>query len=114
VKEIIYFLMNIQWFRKLFRPVDSYFSSLLSILYNYLNEERSPGYGESDPCQYSRLLTCEKSGLELGQAQAAGPQGNLRPEADWPKELARHAKKCYLERESQDRIYKLLWPLGER
>jgi hypothetical protein len=36
-------------FRKLSRPVDSYFSSLLSILYEYLYEERSPGYGESDP-----------------------------------------------------------------
>jgi hypothetical protein len=33
--------MNIQWFRKLSCPVDSYFSSLLSILYDYLNEERS-------------------------------------------------------------------------
>jgi hypothetical protein len=69
--------MNIQWFRKLSCPVDSYFSSLLSILYDSLNEERSPGYGESDPCKYSRLLTCEKSGLELGLAQAAGPLGNL-------------------------------------
>jgi hypothetical protein len=41
--------MKIQLFRKLSRPVDSYFSSLLSILYEYLYEERSPGYGESDP-----------------------------------------------------------------
>jgi hypothetical protein len=69
--------MNIQWFRKLSRPIDSYFSSFLSILYDYLNEERSPRYGESDPCQYSRLLMCKKSGLELGLAQAAGPLGNL-------------------------------------
>jgi hypothetical protein len=50
---------------------------LLSILYGYLNEERSPGYGESNPCEYSRLLTCKKSGLELGLALAAGPLGNL-------------------------------------
>ncbi len=69
--------MNIQQFRKLSRPVDSYFSSVLSILYDYLNEERSPGYGESDPCVYSRLLMCEKQGLELGLVQAAGPLGNL-------------------------------------
>jgi hypothetical protein len=69
--------MNIQYLRSLSSPVDSYFSSLLSILYEYLYEERSPGYGESDQFEYSRLLTCEKSGLELGLAQAAGPLGNL-------------------------------------
>jgi hypothetical protein len=46
-------------------------------LYEYLNKERSPGYGESDPCEYSRLLTCKKSGLELGLAQAASPLGKL-------------------------------------
>jgi hypothetical protein len=69
--------MTVQWFRKLSRPVDPYFSSILSIMYDYLNEERSPGYGESNPCEYSRLLTCEKSGLELGLALAAGPLGNL-------------------------------------
>jgi hypothetical protein len=46
-------------------------------LYNHLIEERNPGYGESDHCEYSRLLTCEKSGLELGLAQAASHLGNL-------------------------------------
>jgi hypothetical protein len=67
-------------------------------LYDYFNEERCPGYGESDPCEYSRLLTCEKSGLELGLAFAAGPLGNLVAEkADWPKELAWHAEKALPE-----------------
>ncbi len=59
------------------RPVDSCFDSLLSIFGEYISEERSPGYGESDPCEYSRLLTCKKSGLELCLALAADPLGNL-------------------------------------
>jgi hypothetical protein len=101
VKEIIYFLMNIQWFRKLFR--------------GYLNEERSPGYGESNPCQYSRLLTYEKSGLELGLAQAAGPLGNLRPgKADWPKELARRAKKSATWRGNLKIEFRSCWGLWEK
>ncbi len=87
--------MNIQQSRKLSRPIDSYFGSLLSILYNYLNEERSPGYGEINPCEYSRLLTCEKQGLEVSLALAAGPVGNLHPgKVDRPKELAWHAEKA--------------------
>jgi hypothetical protein len=50
---------------------------------------KKEGYGESDPCEYSRLLTCEKSGLELSLALAAGPLGNLAAEkADRSKELA--------------------------
>ncbi len=44
------------------------------------NKERSLGCGESDPYEYSRLLTCEKSGLELGLTLAAGPLGNLAAE----------------------------------
>ncbi len=70
----------------------------------YINEERSPGYGVSDPCEYSRLLTFEKSGLELGLALAAGPLGNLAAEkADRPKELAWHAEKALPEeRKPQD------------
>ncbi len=93
--EIVYFKMNIQQFRKLSRPIDSYYSSLLCILYDYLNEERSPGYGESDPCIYSRLLMREKSGLELGLAFAAGPLGNhLAKKADRSKELAWRAEKA--------------------
>jgi hypothetical protein len=57
-------------------------------MYDYFNEEGSPGY-ESDPCEYSRLLTCEKSGLGLGLALASGPLGNLAAEkVDRPKELA--------------------------
>jgi hypothetical protein len=71
--------MNIQWFRKLSRPVNSYFDLLLSIFYDYIKEERSPGYGESDPCEYSRLLTCEKSGLELGLALAPALWATWRP-----------------------------------
>jgi hypothetical protein len=96
--------MNIHWFRKLSCPADSCFVSLLSIFDEYLNVERSPGYGESDPCKYSKLLTCEKSGLELGLALAAGPRGNLAAEkADQPKELAWHAGKAlHEERKPQD------------
>jgi hypothetical protein len=73
-------------------------------LYDYIKEERSPGYGESDPCKYSRLLTCEKSGLELGLALTAGPLGNLAAEkADRPKKLAWCAGKALLEeRKPQD------------
>jgi hypothetical protein len=57
-------------------------------MYTYINEDRSPGYGGSDPCKYSRLLTCKMSGLEFGLALAASPLGNLAAEkADWPKEL---------------------------
>jgi hypothetical protein len=64
----------------------------------YIKEERSPGYGESDPFEYSRLLTCEKSGLELGLALAAGPLGNLAAKkADRPKELAWHTGKALPE-----------------
>jgi hypothetical protein len=33
--------MNIQQFRKLSRPVDSYFDSLLSILYDYIKEKKA-------------------------------------------------------------------------
>jgi hypothetical protein len=67
-------------------------------LYDYLNEERSLGYGESNPCKYSRLLTCKKSGLELGLAFAAGPLGNLvAKKADRPKELAWRTKKALPE-----------------
>ncbi len=41
---------------------------------------------------------CEKSGLELGLAQAAGPLGNLAArQADWPKELAWLAEKALPE-----------------
>jgi hypothetical protein len=55
------------------------------------------GYRESDPCQYSPP-TCEKSGLELGLAQAAGPLGNLvARQADRPKELAWLAEKALPE-----------------
>jgi hypothetical protein len=73
-------------------------------LYDYINEERSPGYVESDPCEYSRLLKCEKSDLELGLALAASPLGNLAPEkADRPKKLAWHAGKALPEeRKPQD------------
>jgi hypothetical protein len=73
-------------------------------LYDYINEERSPGYGESDPCKYSRLLMCEKSGLELGLALAARPPGNLvAKKADQPKELAWRAGKALPEeRKPQD------------
>ncbi len=86
------------------RPVDSYFDLLLSILYDYIKEERSPGFGESDPCKYFRLLTCKKSGLELGLALAASPLGNLAAEkADRPKELAWRVGKALLEkRKPQD------------
>jgi hypothetical protein len=64
-------------------------------LYYYINEERSPGYGESNPFEYSRLLMCKKSGLELGLAFAAGPLGNLvAKKADRPEELAWRAKKA--------------------
>ncbi len=81
--------MNIQWLRKLSCLVDSRFVSLFSIFNDHINEERSLGYGKSDPCEYSRLLTCEKSGLELGLALAASPLGYLAAEkADRPKELA--------------------------
>jgi hypothetical protein len=67
----------------------------LSILYEYLYEERSPGYRESDQCEYSRLLKCKKSGLELGLAQTAGPLGNLAArKADRPKEPAWRAEKA--------------------
>jgi hypothetical protein len=39
------------------------------------------------------LLTCEKSGLELSLAFAAGLLGNLAAKkADWPKELAWRAE----------------------
>jgi hypothetical protein len=55
------------------------------------------GYRESDTCQYSPP-TCEKSGLELGLAQAAGPLGNLAArQADQPKELAWLAEKALPE-----------------
>jgi hypothetical protein len=96
--------MNIQWFRKLSRPADSCFVLLLSIFDKYLNEERSPGYGESDPCKYSKLLTCEQSGLKLGLALAAAPRGNLAAEkADRPKELAWYVGKAlHEERKPQD------------
>jgi hypothetical protein len=71
---------------------------LLSIFGKYINEERSPGYGESDPCEYSRLLMCENSGLELGPALSAGPLGNLVAEkADQPKELAWRSGKALPE-----------------
>jgi hypothetical protein len=54
-------------------------------------------YGESDPCQYSPP-TCEKSGLELGLAQAAGPLGNLAArQPDRPKEVAWLAEKALPE-----------------
>jgi hypothetical protein len=98
--------MNIQWFRKLSRPADSCFVLLLSIFDEYINEDRSPGYGESDPCKYSRLLMCKKSGLELGLALAAGPRGNLAAEkADRPKELAWHAGKALPDkRKPQDML----------
>jgi hypothetical protein len=67
-------------------------------LYDYLNKEARAGYGESDPCKYSRLLTCEKPGLELSLALAAGPLGNLAAEkADRPKELAWQAGKALPE-----------------
>ncbi len=108
--------MNIQQFRKLSRPANSYFDSLLSIFDDYINEERSPGYGESDPSKYSTLLTCEKSGLELGLALAAGPLGNLAVEkADQPKELAwRVGKALPEERKPQDILEKLLGALVKR
>ncbi len=90
--------MNIQLFRKLSHQDDSCFFSLLSIFDVDMNEERSPGYGESDPCEYSWLLTCQKSGLELGLALAAGPLGNLAAKkADRPKALAWHAGKTLPE-----------------
>ncbi len=67
-------------------------------MYDYIKEERSPGYGESDPCEYSRLLMCEKSGLELCLALAAGPLGNLAAEkADLPKDLAWRVEKALPE-----------------
>ncbi len=54
-----------------------------------IQRRRSPGYLESDPCNYSRLLMCKKSGLELGLALAAGPLGNLAAEKAYRrKELA--------------------------
>jgi hypothetical protein len=84
--------------------------SLLSIFDEYINEERSPGYGESDPCEYSRLLMCEKLGLELGLALAACPLGNLAAKkADRPKELAWCGGKALPEeRKPQDILEKLL------
>jgi hypothetical protein len=73
-------------------------------LYDFINEERSPGYAESDPCEYSRLLTCKMSGLELGLALADSPLSNLAAEkADRPKELAWRAGKALPEeRKPQD------------
>jgi hypothetical protein len=78
--------------------------SLLSIFDEYINEERSPGYGESNRCEYSRLLMCEKSGLELSLALAVSPLGNLAAEkADRPKELAWRGEKALPEeRKPQD------------
>jgi hypothetical protein len=79
-------------------------AQLLSIFDAYINEERSPGYGESKPCEYSRLLMCKKSGLELGLALAAGLLGNLAAEKDdRSKELTWHAEKALPEeRKPQD------------
>ncbi len=83
--------MNIQYLRALSCPADFRFSLLLFFRERYLDEERSPGNGESDPCEYSRLLTWEKSGLELGLVLASGPLGNLpAKKADRPKVLAWH------------------------
>jgi threonine synthase len=77
-------------------------------LYDYIKEERSLGYGESNPCEYSRLLTCEKSGLELGLALPA-------EKADQPKELAwRTGKALPEERKPQDLLQKLLGALVRR
>jgi hypothetical protein len=71
----------------------------------YVNEERSPGYGESDPCKYSRLLTYEKSCLELGLALAAGPLDNLAAEkANWLKELAWRAGKALPEKRKPQKL----------
>ncbi len=79
-------------------PANSCLDLLLSIFDEYINEERSPSYGESDPCVYSRLLMYEKSGLELGLAFAVGPLGNLAAKkADRPKELAWRAGKALPE-----------------
>jgi hypothetical protein len=77
-----------------------------------INEERIPGYGESDPCEYSRMLTCKKSGLELFLALAAGPLGNLAAEkADQPKELAWLAGKACMKRENLKRYFRSCWGL---
>jgi hypothetical protein len=79
----------------------------------YFNEhinERSLGYGESGPWEYSRLLMCEKAGLELGLALAAGPLGNLAAEkADQPKELAWRAGKDCLKRENLKIYFRSFW-----
>jgi hypothetical protein len=89
----------------MFRFVTFYFNE-------YIYEERSLGYGESNPGEYSRLLTCEKSGLELNLALAASPLGNLVAEnADQPKELAWRVGKACLKRENLKILFRSCWGL---
>ncbi len=60
--------------------------------------------------------TCEKSGLELGLAQAAGPLGNLaaRQTDRQRASLSGKGESATSERESQERTWKLLGLRGKR
>jgi hypothetical protein len=75
--------MITQQLNPLYWPIKIYSISLLVISYELYKEERSPSYGEIHPANIPPPM-CEKSGLELGLAQVAGPLGNLAVKANWP------------------------------
>ncbi len=82
---------------------------------NIYMKKESPGYGESEPCQYSRLLTCKKSGLELGLAQAAGPLGNLAARKSWPAKRASLARReSAIWRKNLKIEFRSCWGLREK
>jgi hypothetical protein len=68
--------MNIQYLKSLYWPIKFYFISWLVILYELYKKE-ARAMGKSFLANIPHLCKCEKSGLELGLAQAAGPLGNL-------------------------------------
>jgi hypothetical protein len=107
--------MNIQKLNPLYWPNKFYFISLLVILYELHKKKEARPMGKSILANIPPP-TCEKSSLELGQAQAAGPLGNLAArQTDWQQaSLSGKGESTTSARESQERTYKLLGLQGKR
>ncbi len=96
--------MNIRQLNSLYWPINSYFIPWLLILYELYKKKEARAMGKSILANISPP-TCEKSGLELGLTQAAGPLGNLaaRQTDRQRASLSGKGENTTSEKESQER-----------
>ncbi len=107
--------MNIHLLNPLYWPIKFYSISLIVILYELYKKKEARAMGKSILANIPPP-TCEKSGLELSLAQAAGLLGNLvaRQTDRQRASLSGKGDSATSARESQERTWKLLGLWGKR